>query len=267
MYRSPIQGHHLVSADYKSLEMFTACEAMHRLGIQNGPLRQVLDAEGDIHINTARLLFGECNGKEDPKRRVAKVCNFALLGGMGPPNFLKTARAAGFDWNLAKATEIREAWFRAFHDCAAFLGLFKIDPWSLRPPVYHKKGWLELNDIPTDPWPSRWELSHALNDGAVYCVRLPDGRIVPNRRYSQAANIFFQGLGADVVSLAFNQACSQGLTVCIVVHDSITISAAPEDVDRAGGILVDQMKDAQERILSCGMKIPLPEYETGEYWS
>lgn len=267
MYRSPIQGHVLVSSDYKSLEMYTACEAMHHLGIQNGPLRQILDAEGDTHINTARMMFGECDGKDDPKRKIAKMCNFALLGGMGYATFLKNARAAGFDWTLAQATEIKDAWFRAFDDCQAFIDMFRIDPWTLRPPSYTKRGWLELSEIPTDPMPSKWELSRALNDGAIYSVRLPDGRVVPNRRFSQAANIFFQGLGADVVSLAFNQACSQGLTVCIVVHDSITISAAPEDAEQAGGILVEQMKDAQERILQCGVKIPLPEYEIGENWS
>jgi hypothetical protein len=267
MYRSPVPGDVLVSADYKSLEMYTAVEAMHQLGITYGPLREVLDADGDTHTNTAVLMFGACDGKDDPRRKVAKICNFALLGGMGPTAFRKTARAAGLDWTLQNAADIRSKWFDTFHDCSAFLQLFRIDPWSLCPPVYHKKGWLELNSIPTEPWPSRWELSHALNDGAVYSVRLPDGRVVPNRRYSQAANIFFQGLGADVVSLAFNNVCASGLKVCIVVHDSITVTTTPKSAEMAGHQLVREMQKAQQTVLPCGVKIPLPEFEVGEFWS
>jgi DNA polymerase I-like protein with 3'-5' exonuclease and polymerase domains len=260
MYRSPYEGHLLVSADYKSLEMYTAVEAMHQLGI-TGPLRKLLDEGGDIHANTAKLM--------GITRQEAKIANFALLGGMGVQAFHRYARSTGVDWGYLNALDIRTKWLEVFWDCAEFLQLFKIDPWNLKPDSMRRQGWLELNKIEPDngEFITRWELGRKLNDGAIYVCTLPTGRTIPNRRFSQAANIFFQGLGADVISQAFHLCCCHGLRVCIIVHDSITVTAPKEEAENAGRLLAQCMQQAQQAVVQCGVKIPLPEYEIGDRWS
>lgn len=194
-------------------------------------------------------------------------CNFSLLGGLGPRKFMRQGIQAGLDWDLAKATDIRARWFAAMTDCYEFLQLFRVDPWNACPPDWRRDAWLDLNGIPRDPWPSRWELQNALAGGAVYEIRLPSGRILPNRRFSQGLNAFFQGLGAEVISHAFNRCCDEGLVVCIGVHDSLTVACKRADADLTGERLAAIMKVAEQDICSCGVAIPLPEVTVGEVWS
>jgi hypothetical protein len=260
MYRAPYEGHVLVSADYKSLEMYTACQAMHRLGI-TGPLRKLLDEGGDTHQSTADLT--------GITRQEAKIANFGLLGGMGGRTFLKYARGMGMDWRLSDADRVRTRWLETFWDCAEFLQLFKIDPWNLMPDTMRRRGWLELNKIEPDngEFVTRWELGRKLNEGRIYVCTLPTGRTIPNRRFAQAANIFFQGLGADVISLAYHHACCHRLQVCVVVHDSITITASKQEAENAGRVLADCMQQALSTVVDCGVEIPTPGFEIGEHWS
>lgn len=268
IYRSPYPGHVLVSADYKSLELFTACEAMDRLGLGGGPLRNALDSGADVHRWAAARMFEKTEEEvDDDERKAAKIANFSLLGGLGVRKFRQQGRNAGLDWDFATAADVRDRWFATFTDCAQFLDLFRCDPWQLCPPFYRRRAWLEAQGIETDPWPSRWELSRRLNQGAIYECRLPSGRVVPNRRFSQAANLFFQGIGAEVVSRAFTNCCEAGLVVCMVVHDSLTISAPEREAELLALQLIRQMRRAQEQVLTCGVLIPRPKAEIGEYWS
>lgn len=268
MYVAP-PGHVFVSADYKSLEMFTACEAMARLGIK-GRLRDVLDAGGDLHRRTAALMFDKKEESVEPKeRQAAKIANFSLLGGMGPRLFRKQARNAGLDWTIGDAKEMRARWFEVFEDCRAFLDRFEVDPWlSLKPPGMSRAEFLRELHIPyQDAWPSKWDLIKGVNDGRIYHCKLPSGRACPNRGFSQAANYFFQGIGADVVTRAFNLCCDAGLRVCAVVHDSITLEECQEWGEEAGGLLAHYMQKAQREICSCGVDIPVPEVTIGSSWT
>lgn len=264
----PAEGHVFVSADYKSLELYCACEAFHRLGLGGGPLRQVLDAGGDVHRNTAALLFRKpAEEVTDDERQTAKIANFSLLGGLGPKKFRRMAIQAGLDWSLEQAADVRDRWFSAMTDCAEFLQLFRVDPWQAMPDGWRKAAWLDLNGVPSDPWPSKWELQRGLADGAVYEVRLPSGRVVPNRRFSQAANCYFQGIGAEVITLAFTSLCAAGLEVAAVVHDSVTLQAPKERAQWAAGKLETILAEAEGAVCSCGVAIPVPEVLVSEVWS
>jgi len=264
----PAEGHVFVSADYKSLELYCACEAFHRLGLGGGPLRQVLDVGGDVHRNTAALLFRKpAEEVTDDERQTAKIANFSLLGGLGPKKFRRMAIQAGLDWSLEQAADVRDRWFSAMTDCAEFLQLFRVDPWQAMPDGWRKDAWLDLNGVPSDPWPSKWELQRGLADGAVYEVRLPSGRVVPNRRFSQAANCFFQGIGAEVITLAFNALCAAGLEVAAVVHDSVTLQAPKERAQWTAGKLETILAEAESAVCSCGVAIPVPEVIVSEVWS
>ncbi len=261
----PGPGRAFVYADYKSLEMYTACEAFHRLGLGNGPLRNILDAGGDTHRSTAALMFGkEQDDVTDDERQAAKIANFSLLGGLGARKLRSQARANGLDWSEERARAVRDRWFEVFWDAAGFLEIFRRDPWDLLPQGYRRDAWLELQGIDPYPRPSKFDLSKKLNDGAIYECRLPSGRVVPNRRFTQACNMFFQGMGAEVISRAFNLCCDAGLRVAMVVHDSITLeSSRPEDDAR---VLTSCMIQAEQEICCCGVKIPTPETVTSERW-
>ena len=263
LFRAPNRKF-LVSADYKSLEMYTLVEAMHRLGLGGGPMRALLDLGGDTHTNAAAMIFNkEPEDVNKTERQTAKICGFALLGGLGPRKFLSIARGAGLDWSIGDAQETKERYFATFSDAACFLQRFRVDPYTLRPAHLPREEWLARLGFSTEEWVSRFDLGRSLNDGAIYEVALPSGRIVPNRRYSQSANLFFQGIGAEVISAAFNRCCAAGLSVCAVVHDSITIES---DAGGAGIQLAQCMKEAEEQVVSCGVKIPLPEFEVSEEW-
>lgn len=265
LYVAP-EGSVYVTSDYKSLEMYTLCEALHQLGLGNGPLRKVLDAGGDTHAQSAALLFQRRPEEVTPEqRKAAKVANFALAGGLGPRKFATLARAAGLEWTLTQATEMRTRWLTTFWDVAAYLDQFRVNVWDLKPAWAQRAQWLEWLGLPTFPWPSRFEISRKLS-GLFECV-LPSGRVIPNRGFSQAANVFFQGLGAEVVTLAVLNCFKRGLRVAIAVHDSITIEARESAAESVKTALRAAMLDAQRLVCQCGVALPEPEIEVGRRWS
>jgi len=270
MYVAPEEGNVLVSADYKSLEIYTLAQALASFGIE-GPLLQALRDQKDIHTLSAARVYGIDESEVTPAmRQGAKACNFGLPGGMGARRFHALCRRQyGLDWTFSEAAEARENWFRAYPDVEEFLARFRISPsFVFREPGQSYRDWLLSVGLDPDEQYTRWDLGRYLNDGRIYDVTLPSGRRLPNRRFSQAANLYFQGPGAEIVTLAFVLLAELDCSVVAVVHDSITLQCRPEDAQRQAELLSMSMVTAQARccpaIRYC---LPSPEVVISEHWS
>ncbi len=260
----PAPGNIFVSADYPTLELYTLAQAMYGMGI-DGPLRAALvrhaAGEMDIHTWTAEQIGGS--------RQEAKEANFGLPGGMGIKRFAKTKTGRANNWTLQDAREIREKWFSVFWDIRRYLKFFNVNPYLLCP-IADKREWLRrLGFDPDETWPNAFELTRKINDGRIFTVALPDGRVIPERGYSAAANCFFQGLGASVITEAFNRCCEEGIKIVSVVHDSIMAEVpkhgSPYNDQQVGTMIASNM---QEALATLCPDVPVPQidYEIHERW-
>lgn len=240
-------GGRILGADYKSLECFTLAHAMAALGIKGS----MLDAlgQGDLHTFVAE--------KCGVKRQEAKIATFGLGGGMGFKRFYQYMRyQCGLDVTYAQACRVRTSWLMYFRDVGLYLDLFRQDHYDLCPHYCSKRTWLDSLGFDTEGfWPSNFELSQALG-GKFTCI-LPSGRVIPQRNFSQAANIFFQGTGADVMTQAFVDLCKARVRTLAVVHDSAYIY----DLD-AGATLASYMHGALVKVCPTVREVaPIPEWE------
>jgi DNA polymerase III epsilon subunit-like protein len=246
----PMYGGRMVGADFKSLECFTTAHCMKALGI-SGPMMEVL-AHEDFHTFVAQQVGVE--------RQPAKIATFGLAGGMGNKAFYKYMRYTNkLDVTFDEACAVRRKWLNYFTDVTEYLNLFRVNYYDLCPHYYTRKAWLESLGFDLDEgWPSNFELSRAV--GGRITVVLPSGRVIPQRNFSQAANAFFQGTGADVMTLAFTKACQSGIQTCGVVHDS----AYTTQLDQ-GPRLTDAMHLALQEVCPTVADIaPVPVPEEGE---
>jgi hypothetical protein len=205
----------VVGADYKSLECYTLAHAMAALGIKGAMLAAL--KEKDLHTFVA--------GQVGTERQNAKPASFGLGGGMGAKRFFKYMRyQCGLDVSYEQACLVRMKWLSHFRDVVAYLELFKVDYYSMCPANTSVREWLtDLGFDLEDTWPGNFALSKRIG-GHITCV-LPSGRVIPKRTFSQAANVFFQGIGAEVMTLAFVKLCERRLPVCAVVHDSAYLAS------------------------------------------
>lgn len=232
----PMYGTDLIGADYKSLECYTLAHAMDALGIR-GPLMDALK-KSDIHSFVAERI--------GVSRQEAKVATFGLGGGMGNARFFQYMRyGCGLQVTREQAARVRSSWLSYFTDVSQYLGLFQQNFYAFCPyqGLKSKRRWLLEMDHDVDAlgYPSPYELSRML--GGVFTCVLPSGRVIPVRNYSQAANVFFQGIGADAMTLAFVNMCKRGLDTCAIVHDSAYTAHK-----MAGGRLAYHMKVALDAI-------------------
>ncbi len=243
-------GARMIGADYKSLECFTLAHAMAALNIR-GPMLEAL-GEGDLHSFVAKQVGVE--------RQEAKIATFGLGGGMGNKRFYQYMRyQCGLPVTYAQACGVRTRWLRYFTDVQRYLGLFRRDYYALCPHWCSARTWLQDLGFDTDDtWPSPFDLSRRVG-GKITCI-LPSGRVVARRNFSQAANVFFQGTGADVMTQAFVDLCAARVRTNAVVHDS----AYSPDL-KAGPQLAGIMQKALIKVCPTVSDVaPRPEWETGE---
>lgn len=251
-------GRRFVIADYKSLELYTLANSMAALAIQ-GALLEDLRSGKDIHQLTADRL--------GVSRQEAKAANFGLPGGMGNARFLQyCTQQCGLPYDMRKAFTLRAAWFLNYPDVQEYLSLFSVNPYKdlWEPSRGSKREWLRSLGFDTDrTWPSAFDLVRHIEDGEIYTVKLPSGRVIPRRRFSAAANCFFQATGAEIITLAFNEVCRRGMKVAGVIHDSIILDVPSDTAQQIGEALVKVMQTAQN--LVCPMvPAPLPEFTISE---
>lgn len=246
----PMYGGRMCGADYKSLECFTLAHAMACLGIRGNMLHTL--GQKDIHTHVAQ----ECG----VKRQEAKVATFGLGGGMGFRRFYQYMRyQCGLPVTYDEACQVRMRWLMYFRDVAAYLELFKFNHYDLCPQGMKRREWLDNLGFDTnDTWPSNFALSQKLG-GKITCV-LPSGRVIPQRNYSQAANVFFQGTGADVMTQAFVDLCKARVRTLAVVHDSAYVYDLCH-----GPILTQIMEGALKAVCPTVVQVvTTPEYEVKE---
>lgn len=260
-------GKTFVMADYPTLELYTLAHSMECLGI-SGNLMESLRSGEDIHTRTASLMYNKPLVEIEPEeRQSAKAANFGLPGGMGVNRFWLQAKSMGLQWTKAHAYDIRNRWFNAYADIKAFMSLFNVNPYKqLCPPGMDTREWLErLGFDPEETWPTAFDLTRKINKGAIYTVGLPSGRVIPDRKYSAAANCLFQGPGADVITQAFANVCKRDLNPVAVVHDSITLECDENQAIGFGDELAMCMQEAL--ILACP-SVPTPpiDVEFSNVW-
>lgn len=240
-------GGRMLGADYKSLECFTLAHAMAALGIKGAMLEAL--GQGDLHTFVAE----QCG----VSRQEAKVATFGLGGGMGFKRFFQYMRyQCGLDVTYDQACQVRTRWLMHFRDVGQYLDFFRLNYYELCPHWCSQRTWLEQLGFDTEEeWPSSYELSKKLG-GKITCV-LPSGRVIPKRNFSQAANIFFQGTGADVMTQAFVDLCKARVRTLAVVHDSAYV----HDLE-AGPELVKYMHGALVKVCPTVCEVaPTPEWE------
>lgn len=254
MYVAP-EGSSFISADYKSLELYTLAQAMSAMGIE-GKLKELLEEGADIHKIVSDQL--------GISRQEAKAANFGLPGGMGALRFYEyCTQQCSLKLSFTETRALRNLWFHYFPDIRNYLDGFSLNPWRFKPDDVSAADWLVSLFPDFDPdystWPSHFQISKRLQAGKLFTTVLPSGRAVPLRRFSEAANVFFQGIGAEVITLAFNLVCQADLRVVAVIHDSITIQVDNDGFDEAVR-LIHLMRQAQKNICCNIENIPTPEY-------
>jgi len=87
------EGYKIVSFDYSQIELRILA---HLSGDEN--LREVFYRNGDVHMETAKTLFGKDEISDD-ERRVAKTVNFGIIYGISPYGL---SRSIGVDLDTAR---------------------------------------------------------------------------------------------------------------------------------------------------------------------
>jgi len=234
-------GFVFVYADFPTLELYALAECMYAMGIE-GPLMAGLRSGDDIHEHTAAMLNRiSIDLVTADQRQKAKATNFGMPGGLGQRTLYSNGRKQGLAWTWEEAGESRDGWLNHYSDVAEFLGQLRFDPYTLCPQNMELRDWFE--SLGYEEWPSRFDLQRYLHEGQVYTCVLPTGAVAPRRRYSQAANIFFQHVGAVVCTKSFLNCLDYGLDPRVVVHDSFVVQCRPDDAERTGQLLLRCMRE------------------------
>lgn len=215
----PRPGNVFLNADVDGLELRGACQSMIYAGISprmahvlNG--RELNDPHSYIAAEVLGISLEDAHRRKndpadliyDEARQTGKVANFGLLGGLGATRFIKQARAQyKVTLNMAQAKKLIDTWHRTWPEMRQYFN------------------W--INSLCSGGG-GRATVTHFVSD-----------RVRGNAPYTEACNLFFQGLGADATkdaTYALVKECLIGtgpLAGCRVVHfihDEWLIEA-PED--------------------------------------
>jgi DNA polymerase-1 len=221
----PREGNSLISADFDGVEM--RCLA-HFAQDQN-----LIDAinSGDIHLTTARRVYGdETISKDDPRRQIAKGIGFAKIYGAGAE---KIALTAGISLDDARQ-------FLTHYD-ATFPGVKQFQTTVSRIAEQRKR-----------------------ESGRAF-VKTPIGRLQlsdDDKDYA-LVNSLIQGMAADVFKEALIRLDESdvGEYLLLPVHDEVIVDAPTEDIDEIKDIITQAMSDDRWAVpLTVGIDGPLPRW-------
>ena len=224
------EGYNLVSIDYSQIELRLLAHFS-----QDAALLEAFNKKVDIHMATARKLFGEEEAKE--KRNFAKSVNFGLLYGMGPK---KLSDELGISSSEAK--EIIANYFASFPTVKSFLeGIqerVKIDGYVET--ILHRR---RLFD---------YENANGMQKAAFM---------------RESVNTVFQGSAADLIKLSMNQIDSMiqdealDAHMLLQIHDELIFEIKEEKVEEISRRFVHVM----ENVLV--LDVPLEcSVSVGESW-
>jgi DNA polymerase I-like protein with 3'-5' exonuclease and polymerase domains len=210
----PRPGYVYVDADYTGLELHTwaqVCYWLFGFSHMGGALNKGLDPHLIIaaHMlgqdyDTTLANYKEGCPEEKEARQFGKIGNFGLMGGMGIATFISWSAASyGKILTVEQATKIKEAWLAAWPEAKEYFN----------------------------------HVSRLLREGGdeAHVVHFKSNRHRGPLRFTQTANTFFQGLGADAAKAALYEVVKStfvgelvGCHVVNFVHDEILLEA-PED--------------------------------------
>jgi DNA polymerase-1 len=219
----------LACADYGGLELHTfAIASKHLVGFSD--MMEALNRGEDVHLSLAANAIGISYGEalRDRKtdriksaRQRAKAGNFGFPGGMGAPRFIETQfrQSKGrVQFTESEANQLRNEWFAK---------------WREARPYFDRVGRMVGAN-------GRGTVEH------LFTRRLRGGV-----RFTEAANSFFQGLGADAAKLGLWEVCRRcyavpgsalyGSRIVNFVHDEIILETP---YDRFSHIVAEELGEA-----------------------
>jgi DNA polymerase-1 len=224
------EGCVLIGVDYSQIELRLLA---HFSGDRT--LIEAFEAKRDIHMETARVLFGE--EAASSKRALAKSVNFGLLYGMGSR---KLAADIGISVNEAK--EAIEHYFASFPTVKAYLQSIKTEA--------KEKGF-----VTTLLGRRRYfDFSGARPQFVAMYER-------------EAVNSRFQGSAADLIKVAMNRLDvrfedENRIRMILQIHDELLFEVQEEFVDEATVAIVEIMQEAAT------LKVPLEvSVAQGQSWA
>ncbi len=173
----PRPGYVYAAADYVGLELRTWAQACIKL-VGGSRMAEVLNSDGDPHCMVAASIL-HCSydeavkRKKDPDgdraRQVGKVVNFGCPGGLGPTRLVHYAALSyGVELTENEARKLKDTWLETWPEARHYLNYIA-----------------RITDCPNP----RVE-------------QLYSGRFRAGVTYCEAANTYFQGLGADAAKAA-----------------------------------------------------------------
>lgn len=211
LFRPP-PGHVFLDADYSTIELAALGQVcLDKFG--RSRMAEAINAGMDLHVLTAahikRLDYAEAlaryvagDAEMKAARKLAKVLNFGLPGGMGADAFVEYARGFGLDLEARFVQGLKSDWLQAYPEMLDY---------------FHHLA----------------QLAGAAESFTL--VQLRSGRVRAGCRYTSGCNSYFQGLAADGAKragclLARRVLLREGgpLHGCLLhafVHDEFLISA------------------------------------------
>ena len=114
-------GNTFLITDYSAIELATLSQHVYTTQGQSVMKDKINDGK-DLHKYYASVLFGLPEEKvEKWQRQAAKAANFGFPGGLGINTFIEFAKGYDLDVDEAKATEMRNTWFKAFPEMKQYM--------------------------------------------------------------------------------------------------------------------------------------------------
>jgi len=231
----PREGYVYVGADYSTAELVALAQVCLNLGYTSN-MAQAISAGRDLHLSLAADLAGvsyeqalKLRSEKDPQilnlRKLAKIPNFGLSGGLGVSGLVGFAKGYGLDITKEKAQLLKDAWFSRWPEMRLYFEQVQRDV---------KQG---------------------------YMTHHYSGRRRGGIGFTDGANSYFQGLVADGAKCALYdvvRACWMepesalfGSRPVLFIHDEIIIEA-PEG---RASVAADELA----RLMIQGIKPFLPD--------
>lgn len=215
------KGYKLISLDYSQIELRLLA---HFSG--DALLRGAFFEDKDIHLETAKRIFGEESAKE--RRDIAKTINFGLIYGMGARKLSETLKIS-----QNEAKEYIDSYFASFPTVKGYLASLEdsISQEGFSTTLLGRK--------------RRFDFS-----GAADYVRLAFLR--------EGVNSVFQGSAADIIKLSMNKIDREfDIDLLLQIHDELIFECEEERADSTGAELKGVMENIYklEVPLKCGLYI------------
>lgn len=220
------ENHLLVSLDYSQIELRLLAHFS-----QDKAMIEAFLADADIHLETAKKIFGEERAQE--RRAIAKSINFGLIYGMGPKKLAETLKIS-----FQEAKTYIQNYFTSF-------------------PMI--KDFLKAQE--------EFILENGYSKTLLGRMRKFDFRGV--QEYQRAAflregiNAIFQGSAADIIKMAMNKITNLGLEskLLLQVHDELIFESPKEIASAEAAKIASIMENITQ------LRVPLKcSISVGENW-